>query len=188
MPYLVLQDELVKANQLIQELEERLERRDNKIKQLKDDKEELGETNKELSNALKRSTSKSSAKASSSAAAKKNKSLAVSVSRFVQRGFWRFCKFIVNDKQLITATQKVWEIMQPAGYEGAPSKSPAIVAALSEFVELYSHEVREAVNKQRSYTQSEARKSGFEWMDDHPGKALPNAEVMLAYAKRKVCY
>ena len=181
MPYLVLQDELVKANQLIQELEERLERRDNKIKQLKDDKEELGETNKELSNALKRSTSKSSAKASSSAAA-------TSVSRFVQRTFWCFCKIIVNDKQLITATEKVCKIMQPAGYEGAPSKSPAVVAALSEFVELYSHDVREAINKQRSYTQSEARKSGFEWMDDHPGQALPNAKVMLACAERKVCY
>ena len=189
VPYRVLQAKLTKANDEIQALEERIDRRNKKIKLLESKKEELQDKNHELNKALKRSTSKSLAKASSKHSVQKNESLAQSVRIFTQRKFWRFVKFIANPKQLVKGTYRVCELMQPNGYAGAPNPSdPAIVAAQAEFAELYAIDVREGTNKQRSYAQSETRKAANEWMENHPGLDLPSAEIMLACAERKVCY
>ena len=111
--------------------------RDKKIKSLKDANEEKDEKILELTKALKCSTSATASKTAQVIAAVKNENLAQSVRVFTQRKFWRFCKFIANPKHLVQATIKVLELMQPAGYEGAPNKDdPAFVAAQAEFVEL----------------------------------------------------
>ena len=92
----------------------------------------------------------------------KNKAMVDQVRRTVKKKLWAFVKFIGNDKQLAQATTLLIDLMKLKDLMHVEGESEAqkeeINEKCAEFRVLYSTDVRQATNDQRSYYQGEAKK------------------------------
>jgi hypothetical protein len=92
----------------------------------------------------------------------KNSGMIMQIKKTTKKKLWRFCKFIVNDKQLQTAANHVLlelKIAHLTHTEGKTMQRTDIVDdAIEEWLAMYATDVQAAINDQRSYVQSEMKK------------------------------
>ena len=122
----------------------------------------------------------------------KNLAMVAYLSKATKRHIWRTVKFLGDDDQLYEVVFKVLDLYGPKTHWITGQESPDELRTLTierqEWVELYTTNIRTAINEQWSYVQSEQKKHALAWMkgDGTTHQALPTCEDMWLVVNRKL--
>ena len=118
----------------------------------------------------------------------KNEGMVMQTKKMTKGDLWRLVKFIGTNTQLRKASKMVLVYLNLKDYtvmDGDSAETKQEVAlAVEEWLTLYSTDVRQANNEQRSYVQSEMKKIALAWLKN--GNTLPKPDVFLRIAQRGV--
>ena len=116
----------------------------------------------------------------------KNQGMIMQIKKVTKKKLWQRVKFIGNDKQLRKAALLVLEMLGIEDYTHKEGESEArkiqVDTNVEEWLATYSTDVRAAINDQRSYFQSEAKKIALTWLKE--GKTLPPPKEFEKIAMR----
>lgn len=122
----------------------------------------------------------------------KNPAMIREINSIVKRIMWRNNKFLGSDKQLWEIST---EVLDELGLDScthvageSKERHREVEVNRNEWLLLYSTNVREAFNEQRSYVQSEMKKIGLAYMlnDGENTKDLPTFDEMLPIVRREI--
>lgn len=117
----------------------------------------------------------------------KNDGMVMQTKKITKGDLWRLVKFIGTDKQLRKAAKMVLDLLQLKDYtvcEGdSEERQQEVALNVEDWLTLYSTDIRQANNEQRSYVQSEMKKIALSWLKH--GRDLPTPSEFFKLAQRK---
>lgn len=122
----------------------------------------------------------------------KNPAMIREINSIVKRIMWRTNKFLGSDEQLLEVST---EVLDELGLDSCThvagesrERYQEVEVNRNEWLLLYSTNVREAFNEQRSYVQSEMKKIALAYQlnDETNFKDLPTFEEMLPIVRREI--